>query len=64
VNYRSVPHLTYYRTKYGYRRGQFPVAERWGDGTLSLPLFPSLDPTAQSYVIETFDREWRSLAAA
>jgi UDP-4-amino-4-deoxy-L-arabinose-oxoglutarate aminotransferase len=62
VNYRSVPHLTYYRKKYGYQRGQFPVSERWGDGTMSLPLFPSIDAQSQDYVIATFEREWRSLA--
>lgn len=64
VNYRSVPHLTYYRTKYGYRRGQFPVAEQWGDGTISLPFYPSMPREAQDYVIATFEKEWRSLDAA
>jgi UDP-4-amino-4-deoxy-L-arabinose-oxoglutarate aminotransferase len=56
-----VPHLSYYRKKYGYQRGQFPDSERWGDGTISLPLFPSIDAQSQEYVIATFEREWRSL---
>ncbi len=42
VNYRSVPTLTYYREKYGYGPGDFPVSDEWGEGTISLPLFPGL----------------------
>ncbi len=52
VNYRAVPTTKYYRTKYGYRPGDYPVAEDWGDGTISLPLFPSLSRSQQDYVIE------------
>lgn len=64
VNYRSVPQLTYYRTKYGYERGRFPIAERWGDGTISLPFYPSMQRDGQEYVIDTIKREMRTLAAA
>jgi len=42
VNYRAVPLLRYYRDTYGFRRGAFPVAERIGDATVSLPLYPKL----------------------
>ncbi len=42
VNYRAVHLLRHYREKYGYRRGELPVAERIGDRTLSLPLYPKL----------------------
>ncbi len=38
-----VPHLTYYREKYGYRRGQFPAGEWFSGGTLALPCAPHLD---------------------
>lgn len=57
VNYRSVPTLTYYREKYGYGPGDFPVSYKWGEGTISLPLYPGLPEKAQSYVIDTFKRE-------
>lgn len=53
VNYRAVHGLEYYRTKYNFARGDFPVAADWGDSTLSLPLFPGLEPSEQDYVIET-----------
>ena len=52
VNYRAIPATKYYREKYGYRRGDYPVAEDWGCGTISLPLFPSLSLARQDYVIE------------
>ncbi len=42
VNYRAVHLLTHYREKYGYRRGELPVAESIGERTLSLPLYPKL----------------------
>jgi dTDP-4-amino-4,6-dideoxygalactose transaminase len=40
---RAVPLMTYYRDKYGYREGQFPVAEWLAAQTISLPVGPHLD---------------------
>jgi UDP-4-amino-4-deoxy-L-arabinose-oxoglutarate aminotransferase len=51
VNYRSVTDLMLYRDDEGVRRGRFDVAQAWGDGTLSLPLFPGLTIAEQDYVI-------------
>jgi UDP-4-amino-4-deoxy-L-arabinose-oxoglutarate aminotransferase len=51
VNYRAVPSMAYYREKYGYFENNFPVGEHWGQGTISLPLFPSLTTEEQKYVI-------------
>lgn len=42
VNYRAVHLLTYYRETFGHQPGQFPQAERIGDRTISLPLWPGL----------------------
>jgi dTDP-4-amino-4,6-dideoxygalactose transaminase len=53
VNYVAVPRTSYYRKKYGFNEGDFPVSERWGNGTISLPLFPGLRPAEQRYIIET-----------
>ena len=53
VNYRAVHLLTYYRQEHGYRRGQFPVAERVGDSTITLPLYPSLGDAQVEYVLES-----------
>jgi UDP-4-amino-4-deoxy-L-arabinose-oxoglutarate aminotransferase len=51
VNYRSVPTLSYYSKKYGYRPESFPVSYNWGSGTITLPLYPSLSRDAQDHVI-------------
>ena len=57
VNYRSVPTMTYYRDKYGFTPADFPASYDWGEGTLSLPLFPGLCSEDQDFVIETLKRE-------
>jgi dTDP-4-amino-4,6-dideoxygalactose transaminase len=45
VHYPSaVPLFAYYREKYGYRTGQFPVAEWLAAATISLPVGPHLEP--------------------
>jgi dTDP-4-amino-4,6-dideoxygalactose transaminase len=42
VNFRVIHLMKYYREKYGYSRGEFPVAEIIGDRTISLPFYPKL----------------------
>lgn len=41
----------HYRATYGYHRGDFPVAEAWGDTEVSLPLFPAMTDTGVEMVI-------------
>ena len=41
VHYPALHLFSFYR-KSGYRRGQFPNAERIGDSTITLPLFPRM----------------------
>src|SRR5262249_53926506 len=53
VNYRSVPTLTYYREKYGFRPDSFPVSYEWGASTLTLPLYPALEKDKQEWVISS-----------
>jgi dTDP-4-amino-4,6-dideoxygalactose transaminase len=43
VNYRAIHLLTYFRERFGYERGAFPIAEKIGDSTLSLPFHPNMD---------------------
>ena len=52
VNYRAVPALTYYREKYRLSPESFPVSCAWGEGTISLPLYPRLSREEQEYVIQ------------
>lgn len=42
VHYRPVHLTTYFAKTFGFRRGDFPVAERIGSETLSLPLYPAM----------------------
>ncbi|MFO0612726.1 MAG: DegT/DnrJ/EryC1/StrS family aminotransferase [Polyangiaceae bacterium] len=53
VNYRAVHLLTYYREKFGFERGRFPEAERIGDSTISLPMYPTLSEEDVEYVAST-----------
>lgn len=53
VNYRAIHLLKYYRSTYGYRRGMFPVAEKIGDSTITLPLYPRLTDDKVEYIIHT-----------
>jgi UDP-4-amino-4-deoxy-L-arabinose-oxoglutarate aminotransferase len=52
VNFRAIHLLSYYRERFGYERGAFPVAERIGDSTITLPLYPSLTSSEIEYVID------------
>ncbi|KRE02081.1 DegT/DnrJ/EryC1/StrS aminotransferase [Bosea sp. Root381] len=57
VNYRSVTELSLYRNDASVRRGSFPVARAWGEGTLSLPLFPTLQEAEQDYILNVLRYE-------
>ena len=50
VNYRAIHLLKYFRDTLGHSRGDFPAAERIGDSTLSLPLYPRLEQARISEV--------------
>lgn len=53
VHYPSaVPMFEYYRTKYGYRPGQFPVAEWLGEQTISLPVAPHVSESDARYIAD------------
>ena len=52
VNYRAVHSMGYYSKKYGYQENDFPTSFSWGNGTLSIPLFPGMTTAEQDYVID------------
>jgi len=52
VNYRAIHLLKFYRENFGFKEGDFPVAESIGAGTLSLPLYPLLRDEEADYVIK------------
>ncbi|MCS6885638.1 MAG: DegT/DnrJ/EryC1/StrS aminotransferase family protein [Acidobacteriota bacterium] len=53
VNYLPCHLMSYYRNRYGYREGNFPVAERIGAMTITLPLYSKLTDEEVEYIIGT-----------
>ncbi|MDD4856526.1 MAG: DegT/DnrJ/EryC1/StrS family aminotransferase [Candidatus Krumholzibacteria bacterium] len=53
VNFYPVHLMTYYRRRFGYRPGMFPVAENIGARTISLPFYPKLTEKEIDYVAKT-----------
>ncbi len=51
VNYRAVHLMTYYVDRFGFRRGMFPIAERIGDSTITIPLWPAMTDAQVDEVI-------------
>ena len=56
VNYIPVHLLSFYRKKFGYRRGDFPEAEKYFDECLSLPLYVGLSKEKQLKIIKEVSR--------
>jgi dTDP-4-amino-4,6-dideoxygalactose transaminase len=52
VNYRAIHLLTYFSETFGYRPGAFPIAEKIGDASLSLPLYPNMPLEHVDLVVE------------
>jgi dTDP-4-amino-4,6-dideoxygalactose transaminase len=53
VHFRSLTVQKFYREKYGFRRGDYPIAERVSDQVLSLPLYPAMHERDVARVIRT-----------
>lgn len=53
VHYIPVHLQPYYRRQFGYKVGDFPVAEDYYQREISLPIYPGLSEEQQEYIIET-----------
>jgi dTDP-4-amino-4,6-dideoxygalactose transaminase len=62
VNYRAVHLLKYYQGLLGHGRGAFPIAERIGDSTVTLPLYTKLENAEIDYVIDSVKASVASVA--
>jgi dTDP-4-amino-4,6-dideoxygalactose transaminase len=58
-----IPLTTFYRTKYGYRRGLFPVTDSIAERALALPLHSKLSPDDQERVVRELVRNLSPLAS-
>ena len=52
VHYIPLHLHPYYRERYGYKRGDFPVAEEFYDTALTLPLYPGLGDEEFNRIVE------------
>jgi dTDP-4-amino-4,6-dideoxygalactose transaminase len=52
VNYRAIHLLSYFRETFGFRPGDFPVAETLGDTVLSLPFYPAMPFSHVDRIVE------------
>jgi UDP-4-amino-4-deoxy-L-arabinose-oxoglutarate aminotransferase len=55
VNYRPIHLLRYYRKTFGYRDGDFPIAEDIGRRTITLPLYPTLRKSEVNYIVKSLE---------
>jgi dTDP-4-amino-4,6-dideoxygalactose transaminase len=56
VNYRAVHLMQYFRDNYGHAQGDFPIAERIGHETISLPFYPDMPLDDVDVVAEALER--------
>lgn len=60
VNFRPIHLMSYYKGKYGYKKGSFPMAEKIGASTITLPLYPKLTKSEIKYIIDSVNRITKS----
>tara|TARA_B100000242_G_scaffold291202_1_gene264073 strand:+ start:4997 stop:6154 length:1158 start_codon:yes stop_codon:yes gene_type:complete len=54
VNVHYIPiHLQPYYADFGFKRGDYPSAEKYYDSAITIPIFPSLSEREQNHVIRT-----------
>jgi perosamine synthetase len=63
VNVHYIPiHLQpYYQRRFGYHRGDFPLAERYYDRAITIPLYPKMTDEDVRYVIASVSDVFRQL---
>ena len=47
------PHLQEAYSNLGYKKGDFPVAEKLANSLLSIPLYPGLKKSEQEFIIDS-----------
>ena len=52
IHYDPIHLEPFYKKKYGYKKDDFPIAEKLGTSTITLPLYPHLTRPEQEYVIK------------
>lgn len=55
IHYPIPPHLSEAYSCLGYKKDDFPIAEKWSEEVLSLPMYNGMTSEEQDYVIETLN---------
>lgn len=53
VHYKPIHLEPYYLARFGFKEGDYPFAEQIGRGAISLPTYPNLSESDQTYIIES-----------
>ncbi|WP_080832541.1 DegT/DnrJ/EryC1/StrS family aminotransferase [Cohnella massiliensis] len=53
VHFIPVHYMSAYKNRFGYKQGDFPVAEKWFESIVSLPLYPKMSDSDVQYVIDS-----------
>lgn len=56
VHYIPIPYLSYYKKRYGFKKGDFPIAESYYNRAISLPLYPSLKDSEVDKVVRDISK--------
>jgi len=56
VHYLPLHLQPFYKTKFGYKKGDFPIAERYYERAITLPLFPKMTDQEVKRVIKIFKK--------
>lgn len=59
VNFKAIHLLSYYRETFNYEKGMFPFAEKIGESTITIPLYPKLTDKEITYIIKTVNQVTR-----
>lgn len=51
VNFRPIHLMAYYKNEFNYKANDFPIAEKIGSSTITIPLYPKLKKEEIDYVI-------------
>ena len=53
VHYIPLHLMPYYKKNYGYKKGNFPVAEDYYSREVSIPMYPTLTKEELDYIVNT-----------
>ena len=56
VHYKSIPSFSYYQNNYGWKEGEWPVSQKIGSSTVSLPLSPKLSSENIEHIVRTVQK--------